>query len=58
MFKINQEQAREYVKDLGKLESNRKPLECVWQTILEMIDPANAFITKKYAAKKVWNEKI
>lgn len=58
MFEINKEQAQEYIKDLGKLENNRKPLESVWQTIMEMIDPANAFITKKYAAKKVWNEKI
>ncbi len=58
MFDINKEQAQEYIRDLGKLENNRKPLESVWQQIMEMIDPANAFITKKYAAKKIWNEKI
>lgn len=58
MFEINTEQARDFIKDLGKLESKRQPLEQVWQKIMEMIDPANAFITKKYAAKKVWNERI
>lgn len=58
MFEVNKEQAREYIKDLGNLETGRRPMECVWQTILEMLDPANAFITKKYTAKKVWNEKI
>lgn len=58
MLEISKGEAREYIKDLGRLSNNRKPLECVWQNIMEMIDPANAFITKKYSAKKVWNEKI
>lgn len=58
MFEINEEQARNFLKDLGNLENNRRPLESVWQTIMEMIDPANAFITKKYTAKRVWNERI
>ncbi len=58
MFEISEEQARNFLKDLGNLENNRRPLESVWQTIMEMIDPANAFITKKYTAKRVWNERI
>lgn len=58
MFEISKQEAQEYIKDLGKLENNRKPLDSVFQQILEMIDPANAFITRKYTAKKVWNEKI
>ena len=52
MFEVNKEQAQEYIRDLGSLETSRRPMECVWQTILEMLDPANAFITKKYTAKK------
>lgn len=58
MAEVERNKAREYLRELGRLEANRRPLETVWQSILEMVDPANAFITKKYAAKKVWNEKI
>lgn len=58
MFDINKDTAKNILRDLGKLEASRRPLEVVWQSILEMIDPANAFITKKYTAKRVWNEKI
>lgn len=58
MYEVSKSQAKEFIRDLGNLETGRRPMECVWQTILEMLDPANAFITKKYSAKKVWNEKI
>lgn len=50
--------AKEFVKELRGLESNRRPLEIVWQDIMELIDPSNAFITKKYHASKIWNEKL
>ena len=48
MFDISKDTAKNILRDLGKLEASRRPLEVVWQSILEMIDPANAFITKKY----------
>ena len=50
--------ARSAISQLKGLEANRQPLETVWQHILELVDPANAFITKKYSAKKIWREDL
>lgn len=52
------DKAKELVKELRGLESSRRPLEVVWQNIMEMIDPANAFITKKYNAAKIWSDDL
>lgn len=50
--------AQSVVKQLKGLEASRQPLESLWQKILELVDPANAFITKKYSAKKIWCEDL
>lgn len=57
---LNQETkiAEQIVKQLSDLEGKRKPLEKVWQQIMEMVDPANAFITKEYKAANVLNNDL
>ena len=47
MTEENLDIAKDFVKELTQLESNRRPLEVVWQNIMELIDPSNAFITRK-----------
>lgn len=58
MAKDNRDIAKDFVKELHSLESKRRPLETVWQKIMEMIDPPNAFITRKYSAAEIWNENL
>ena len=50
--------AKRIVKELGELESKRKPLENVWQSIMEMVDPANAFINREYSAENMFKEDL
>lgn len=58
MAEENLDIAKDFVKELTQLESNRRPLEVVWQNIMELIDPSNAFITRKYHASEIWNEQL
>ena len=50
--------AKKIVKQLGELESKRRPLEGVWQDIMEKVDPANAFITREYSADKMFADDL
>ncbi|MBQ8465298.1 MAG: hypothetical protein IJ545_04735 [Alphaproteobacteria bacterium] len=58
MTDSKKEIAREFVKEQRAYENKRKPLEAVWQRLYELVDPANAFITRKYSATKIWNEEL
>lgn len=58
MVKESADTAKDFVKELGTLESSRRPLEVVWQNIMELIDPCNAFITKKYRAMGIWDDQL
>lgn len=50
--------ATRIVKGLSNLQSRRQPLENVWQKIMEMVDPANAFITREYSAEQMFKEDL
>ena len=50
--------ATRIVKGLSNLQSKRQPLENVWQKIMEMVDPANAFITREYSAEQMFKEDL
>lgn len=58
MSEENKELAKDYIKELSSLASKRRPLENLWQSIMELIDPANAFITRKYHASEILNNHL
>lgn len=58
MSEENKELAKDYIKELTSLSSKRRPLENLWQSIMELIDPANAFITRKYHASEILNNHL
>ena len=58
MNENNTDIAKDFIKELNGLAARRRPLEVVWQNIMELIDPPNAFITRKYNATQIWNEQL
>ena len=58
MNENNTDIAKDFVKEMNGLAARRRPLEVVWQNIMELIDPPNAFITRKYNATQMWNEQL
>lgn len=58
MVQISEDEAKKVIKELGELESKRRPLERVWQKIYELVDPANAFITREYSAEEILRDDL